>query len=321
MSHKNTRAGTPKAKTFTKRRLREWGTGWLFVLPWVIGVSVFFLYAMAQSLSYALSDVRLTNGLTVTYQGFQNFITLFTSDTTFPLALSDFALGLLLQVPIIVAFSLIMALMLSSKIKCRAMFRVLFFLPVIIATGPVMDELTQQGVASVPMVNQAAIQGVLASLPNWLSEPILNLFSSLILILWNSGVQILIFIAGLQKVSPDMREAARIDGASGWEIFWKITIPTVKPMVLLNAVYTIIALSTGGQNAIIQLIYNSMFDSAVGRGYGYAAAMAWTYSLVVALALLLAWLILRDRNKKVVYEKRRVAMKGGYYHGDEKKQA
>lgn len=314
MRNKKQRAIRPRY--LTKRRLREWGTGYLFLLPWLVGVSVFFLYAMAQSLSYALSDVRLTNGLTVTYQGFQSFIGLFTSDTEFPLALSGFAMGLLLQVPIIVAFALIMALMLNADVKCRGLFRVLFFLPVIIATGPVMDELTSQGVASVPMVNQAAIQSVLGSLPQWLSEPILELFSSLILILWNSGVQILIFIAGLQKVSPEMREAARIDGASGWEIFWKITIPTVRPMVLLNAVYTIVALATGGTNEIIQMIYDNMFDSAVGRGYGYAAAMAWTYSLVVALALFIAWLLLRDKSdKKVVYEQKRVVMKGGYYRG------
>lgn len=311
-----------KARTFTKRRLREWGTGYLFILPWLVGVSVFFLYAMVQSLTYALSDVRLTNGLTVTYQGFTSFINLFTADTAFPLALSNFAMGLLLQVPIIVAFSLIMALMLNSKIKCRALFRVLFFLPVIIATGPVMDELTSQGVASVPMVNQTAIMSIIGGLPEWLSEPIMELFSSLILILWNSGVQILIFIAGLQKVSPEMREAARIDGASGWEIFWKITIPTVKPMVLLNAIYTIVALATGGQNEIIQLIYDNMFDSAVGRGYGYAAAMAWTYSIVVALGLLIAWLLLRDKSdKKVVYEQKRVVMKGGYYRGQHQAKA
>jgi ABC-type sugar transport system permease subunit len=287
----------------------------VFILPWAVGISVFFLYACARSIQYALSDVRLTNGLSITYQGFANFVNIFTTDNTFPVALMSFATGLILRVPIIVAFALIMALLLNSKIRARALFRVVFFLPVIIATGPVMDELTRQGVASVPMVNQATIGALLGTLPQWIGEPIQELFSSLILILWYSGVQILIFIAGLQKVPKDVYEAARIDGASAWESFWKVTLPTVKPMILLNAVYTIVALATSGQNEIITMIYDNMFNSAVRRGYGYAAAMAWAYALVVSAALAVAFLLLRDKSdRKVVYEQRRIVMKGGYYN-------
>lgn len=311
--------GAPKKYRLTRRRVREWVWGYVFIAPWVVGISVFFVYACVQSFIYALSDVRLTNGLTVTYQGMTNFINIFTSDNTFPVALSSFAINLVLQVPIIVAFALIMALLLNSRIKCRALFRVIFFLPVIIATGPVMDELTRQGVASVPMVNQATIMSLLSGMPEWLATPIESLFSSLILVLWYSGVQILIFIAGLQKVPKDVYEAARIDGASGWESFWKVTLPTVRPMILLNAIYTIVALATSGQNEIITLIYDNMFNSAVGRGYGYAAAMAWAYALVVAIALGIAFLLLREgSDKKVVYEQRRIVMKGGYYNDGKK---
>jgi ABC-type sugar transport system permease subunit len=148
----------------------------------------------------------------------------------------------------------------------------------------------------------------------WLAEPINSLFSSLILILWNSGVQILIFIAGLQKVPRAMYEAAYIDGASAWESFWKITLPVVKPMVLLNAVYTIIALATGGQNEIIAMIYNNMFYAIAGRGYGYAAAMAWVYTLIIGVALAIAFLLLKEKSdRKVVYESRRITIKGVTY--------
>ena len=303
-------------RRFTRRRLREWLYGYFFILPWVIGLCVFFLYAAGQSMNYALSEVKLTNPIEVNYWGFNNFVNVFVTDSEFPVAIVSFAVQLLMQVPIIVSFALIIALMLNANIRARGFFRVLFFLPVIIATGPVMNELTAQGVASVPMVSQASFMSAISSaLPLWLAEPINDLFSSLILILWNSGVQILIFIAGLQKVPRAMYEAARIDGASGWESFWKITVPIVKPMVLLNAIYTIIALSTGGQNEIITMIYNNMFYAIAGRGYGYAAAMAWVYTLLIGIALLIAFLLLKDKSdKKVTYESRRIKIKGVSYH-------
>ena len=132
--------------------------------------------------------------------------------------------------------------------------------------------------------------------------------------LWNSGVQILIFIAGLQKVPKSMYEAARIDGASGWESFWKITLPVIKPMILLNTIYTIVFLATGGQNEIITMIYDNMFYAIAGRGYGYAAAMAWVYTLIIGIALCIAFLLLREKSdKKVVYESRRIKIKGEWY--------
>lgn len=302
-------------KRFTKRRVREWLYGYAFILPWIIGLVIFFLYSAGQSVNYALSDVKLTNPIQVIYWGFTNFVNVFVTDSEFPVAIAGFAVELVMQVPIIVSFALIIALLLNAKIKARGLFRVLFFLPVIIATGPVMDELTAQGVASVPMVSQASFMSAISgALPMWLAEPINSLFSSLILILWNSGVQILIFIAGLQKVPKAMYEAAYIDGASAWESFWKITLPVVKPMVLLNAVYTIIALATGGQNEIIAMIYNNMFYAIAGRGFGYAAAMAWVYTLLIGVALAVAFLLLKEKSdRNVVYESRRIKIKGVTY--------
>ncbi len=299
-------------KRLTRRRLREWMYGYLFILPWIVGLCIFFLYAMQQSFFYALNDVRLSNGLSFTFVGFQNFANVFVLDNNYPVALAGFVLTIVIQLPVIVSFALIMALLLNSKIKAKGLFRVIFFLPVIIATGPVMQELTRQGVATVPMVNSASFMNAIGNaVPYWLADPILELFSSLILILWNSGVQILIFIAGLQKVSREMYEAARIDGASGWECFWKITLPAVKSLILLNAIYTIVAMATGGQNEVITIIYDAMFNSAVGRGYGFAAAMAWVYAGVVALLLVAAFLILREKSDRhVVYEQKRIRKQG-----------
>lgn len=299
-------------RRLTKRTLREWGYGYLFIAPWIVGILVFFVYAMVQSLRFAFSKVELSGGVILhpLENGiFENFVKVFTTDVNFPGTLANFAVGLVLQLPVIIAFSLIIALLLNSKIRCRSLFRMIFFLPVIIATGPVMNQLTAQGVSSVPMVSQNALLSVLSDLPEFIYEPISNLFSGLIMILWNSGIQILIFLAGLQKVSPTLYEAAKMDGASGWESFWKITLPTVKPMILLNAVYTVVILATGGTNEIIELIYSATYTAT--QGYSYAMAMSWIYTAVVAVILVIVFLLLREKSDKhVVYEQKRVVMKG-----------
>ena len=296
----------------TRRTLREWGFGYLFISPWIVGVSIFFLYAMVQSLRFSFSRVELSNGVILhpLENGlFENFVKVFTTDVNFPTTLANFGVGLVLQLPVIIAFSLIIALLLNSKIRCRSLFRMIFFLPVIIATGPVMSRLTSQGVSSVPMVSQNALLGVLKDLPEFIYNPINNLFSSLIMILWNSGIQILIFLAGLQKVPRTLYEAAKIDGASGWESFWKITLPTVKPLILLNAIYTVVTLATGGSNEIIELIYNATYTAT--QCFSYATATSWIYTLVVAVILVIVFLLFREKSdKRVVYEQKRVKMPG-----------
>ena len=295
-------------RRITRRTLREWGFGYLFIAPWIVGVSIFFLYAMVQSLRFAFSRVELSNGVVLHQLEngiFENFVKVFTTDVNFPSILANFGIGLVLQLPVIIAFSLIIALLLNSNIRCRSLFRMIFFLPVIIATGPVMSQLTAQGVSSVPMVSQNALLGVLQGLPEFIYTPINNLFSSLIMILWNSGIQILIFLAGLQKVPRTLYEAAKIDGASAWESFWKITLPTVKSLILLNSIYTVVTLATGGSNEIIELIYTATYTAT--QGYSYAMAMSWIYTLVVAVILVVVFLLLKEKSDRhVVYEQKRV---------------
>ena len=297
---------------FTRRTLREWAWGYVFIAPWIVGVSVFFVWAMVQSLQFAFSRVELSGGVILhpLENGlFENFVKVFTTDVNFPTVLANFGIGLVLQLPVIIAFSLMIALLLNSKIRCRGLFRMIFFLPVIIATGPVMNQMTAQGVASVPMVSQNAVLAVLEGMPEFIYEPINNLFSSLIMILWNSGIQILIFLAGLQKVPRTMYEAAKIVGASGWETFWKITLPSVRNLILLNSIYTVVTLATGGTNEIIELIYTATYTAT--QGYSYAMAMSWIYTAVVAVILVIVFLLLRDKSdRNVVYEQKRVVMKG-----------
>lgn len=268
--------------------------GYLFIAPWLLGIIMFVAVPFAQSFRFAFNNVRmLPTGRVLEYVGFQHFQDIWIRDIYFITRLLNFLVDTLLKVPVIVVFALIISLLINQKIKCKGLFRTIFFLPVIIVSGPVMAELASQGATSIPMMNQVEMMNILnAVLPGWLAEPVSGIFSQVILILWYSGVQILMFLAALQKVNPSLYEAAKIDGGSAWECLWKITLPTIKPMILLNAVYTVVTLANNEQNDIINLIMQNIFNS--NRGYGFATAMAWMYTLIVAIILIIIALLFRE---------------------------
>ncbi len=286
-----------------KLEKRDAHKGYFFMIPWFIGAAVFLAYPLINSFWYALNQIKITPmGRDFTYYGFKNFTDILLQDPDFIVQLVDYLTSTLLSVPIIVVFALIIALMLNMKIKGKGFFRVIFFLPVIIVSGPILGQLNAEGAGSISAIDMTALTNNISSvLPKMLAEPISDLFNNMIMTLWYSGVQILIFLSGLQKIDKSMYEAAKIDGGSGWECFWKITLPNLKPMILLNVVYTVVFTSNNDQNPIIGLIEDSMFSGAPGRGYGYAAAMAWMYSIVVLLMVGLFALLLMTR--KDAYEK------------------
>ena len=278
------------------RTLRNWIYAYIFLAPWLIGFFVLVLYTLERSFFYSRHVIRITpTGMMFIPHGFENYRDAL-QDTFFIQNLVSFAIQSVLQTPVIVSFALIIAILLNGKIRLRGIFRGIFFLPVIIATGPVMNELAGIGAATVPAVNTAAIAGALSFLPPMVQEPVVGLFGQLIMILWNSGIQILIFLAALQKISVEQYEAAKIDGASGWECFWKITAPAIKPMVFLNAIYTVVWLATGGQNPVINQL--AFFMHSGHHGYGYASAAAWIYSGLVLIILGACWLLLREPKEK-----------------------
>lgn len=284
---------------------RENMMGYVFILPWLIGLLGLVLYPLIQSFWYSMNRIVMNPvlGRVMTYQKFDNYRKIFLEDPDFIVQLQNYLFETVLAVPVIVAFALILAIMLNGSIKFKGVFRLIFFLPVIIASGPVMNQLIGQGAASIPMMNVQMITGVFESfLPRVVADAVSNVFNNIIMFLWYSGVQILIFLAALQKIDSSLYEAAKIDGGSAWECFWKITIPTIKPMMLLNAVYTIIFMSNIETNDIITLIKTRMFSSGMSGGYGYASAMAWCYAVIVtvlvgAFALLLV-------GRKDIYERR-----------------
>lgn len=281
-----------------RRRNRSDNFAYVFLIPWLIGIAVFVLRPLGQSLYYAFCQVNMTaTGRVAEFVGFQNFSDIWFKDIYFVKRLLNFLVSTLLRLPIIVVFALLIALMLNAKIRLKGLFRTIFFLPVIIVSGPIIDELAAQGATTVPAMQQQDIAVIVAKLmPEWLAEPVTALFSQMILLLWFSGVQQLIFLAVLQKSDLNTLEAARIDGATGWEIFWKITLPSLRQAILLNTIYTLVLLSNSDTNDIIRLISNNMLDPK--RGYGFASAMAWIYTIIVALLLLLALGLIKEKRRK-----------------------
>lgn len=282
---------------------KEARTGLLFITPWIIGALVFLAYPLFSSFYYSLNNIRITTrGMKFNFVKFENYSQVLTADQDFPEQIINYLISTIISVPIIVVFALLIAMMLNQNIKGKGFFRLIFFLPVIIVSGPILGMLTQEGAGSISAIDTQAITNAITGvLPKALATPISEIFENMITILWYTGVQILIFLSALQKIDKSMYEAAKIDGGSGWECFWKITLPTVKPMILLNCVYTVVFISNNEQNEVINLILDSMFSGTKEKGYGYASAMAWIYSLVVTLIVVLFAVLLLA--KKDVYQK------------------
>lgn len=247
--------------------------GYVFISIWLVGFIFLTLIPMLRSFIFSLSDVSITgnDGIVTFFIGFENFITILTTDVNFIDEMIAFVSEMMLYVPVILIISMMIALMLNQKIKFRGIFRAIFFLPVIIVSGPVINELLSQGAGTVPLIEQYGMLDVIQTqLPRFLSQPLSQLLSELIMVLWFSGVQIVLFLAGLQKLPTEIYEAAKVDGASPWETFWKITLPSLKNIMVVASVYTIVMLSTFSNNPILNRIRLMMF--AAEGGYGYASA-------------------------------------------------
>ncbi len=259
-------------------------------------------YPLFYSLFMSFNKVYVTaSGIKTTFLKWENYKFAFLSDPHFLEELIMFLKSVVLLIPIVIVFSLIVALMINQPIRGKGLFRAIFFLPVIITSGEVVNELFAQGAATIPIIERYGIIDFLdANLsPSW-AAPIINVIEQLIIILWYSGVQILIFLAGLQKVNKQIYEAAAIDGASPWEIFWKITLPSIKPFILVNIIYTTVDLSTNSLNNVIVLIKENMFK--VETGFGYATALSWIYFLIIFIILLIS-IFLFTRKERLEFKK------------------
>ncbi|MCR5491251.1 MAG: sugar ABC transporter permease [Bacilli bacterium] len=282
------------------KRLPDWAKGLLFCAPWIIGFLVFTLYPLIQTIVFSFSTVNLTTqGFQATFIGFGNYVNIFTSDTDFLLAIKTYLIEMAVYVPLITIFSLMLAMLLNTNIRGRSAFRVIFFFPVIITSGPVMKILIEQGVTAMPgLSNLINFDALMASWPDFLRSAFNILTGEFVMILWFSGIQILVFLTALQKIDKNVYEASAIDGANRWEQFWKVTLPAVNSSIVINVVFTTVMQSIFALNPIILKIQSDMNDTAEGKGYGYSSALAFSYFIVMIVVLLIFVFIFKRHNRR-----------------------
>ena len=293
-----------KIKVTRKRRHAFYG--YLFISSWLIGISFFTLYPLFYSLYLSFHEAyfNLQVGVTTTYIGFNNYINILRSQTLIPLY-TNYLGRMVVAVPIIIVFSIIIAVLVNAPIQSKSLWRTIFFLPVIISTGPVINELNDQSAITLPNLQASGIYSYLANnLPEFLADPLTTVINSMLIILWYAGIPILIYLAGLQKIDPSLYEAASMDGASPWMRFWKITLPSLMPFTGISIVYVVVSMSLFVEpDGLLELTRIHMLDgapdSAFWFGYGYAAAMAWIYFILMVLLILLFTRITKEKPVRI----------------------
>lgn len=279
---------------------REQLTGYAFLSPWIIGYLLITLYPVIYSIAMSFCAVKITGeGIDLTFRGMYYYDQALNVDPGFSIDLGDTLFFILCFTPVIVVLSLISAVLLNNQFRGRGLFRAVYFLPVIIMSGPVISTLlSKYTISFADAIPQ--IYSFLNSLPDTIKSPAVYILDNIILIMWFSGVQVLIFLAGLQKINPNLYEAASIDGAGTWEKFWKITLPHTYTLIIICAVYTIVDLANYVNNAVNKRITVRIFDDA-GRIYSLSSAMSWIVFVVVMVILGLVWLmfyLLSRRSEK-----------------------
>ena len=269
--------------------------GVAFMMPWLIGLLAFILFPLFYSIWLSLCQVEFSaDGIVTSFVGIQWYKEALTADANFIKDMVSTLQSIVFSTPMILVFSIILALLLNRPLKGRAFFRALYFFPVIIISGPVMSKLMSNAAFTIISPEQFAVYQVLQNLPDLISVPLCYIFDNIVIILWYSGVQTLIILAGLQKIGDPIYEAASIDGASAWQKFWKITLPHLRPMILVSAAYTVVDLAGKTTTAMHTLIEKNMMN--INKPYSYSAALSWLYTVVVLLILAITFLILKERR-------------------------
>lgn len=258
--------------------------GLMFVSPFIVGTLVFFLYPLGFSVYISLGEYTIVKGGALySFLGVQNYVNAFVQDVNFSTAFFQTVADSLINTPLVVVFSLIIAIMLNKQIVCRGLFRTIFFLPFLLGTGYVMRQLLGMNVSDgVMSVTRSII--LPGAVRDYLSPSFLQLaedfLSRITYILWKCGVPIILFLSGLQSINRALYESAQVDGATEWEVLWKITIPMTTPIMLLVMVYSVIDSFNDPTNPMVDMFYNAAF---LQQRYSQSAAMSWIYFLFILL--------------------------------------
>ncbi|MGN0141999.1 MAG: carbohydrate ABC transporter permease [Roseburia sp.] len=296
-----------KMSLSTKRSI----TGYIFILPWLIGFICFYVRSLFMTVQFSLSNltVETGGGYSLDFVGLDNFIYAFRAHATYKQVLTTSIGNMLIDVPLITFFSLFMALLLNRKFKGRTLVRAIFFLPVILNSGAIMDAMDlARSMMSGGISNASAEMAAAAAGSGVSVEYYIQMFSTLGLpesiityisgavgrisdIINASGVQIIIFIAALQSIPGSMYEVAKIEGATAYETFWKVTFPMVMPHIITNVVYTVVDSFTNSD--VVELAYNTAFKE---MNYGLSSVFSLVSTVITCLILVLVCRFIQKRT-------------------------
>ncbi|MCQ2506289.1 MAG: sugar ABC transporter permease [Lachnospiraceae bacterium] len=288
--------------------------GLAFISPWLLGFIFFYVRSLIMAIQFSLSEVSVdpvSGGYVLDWVGIKNFTYEFTAHATFKQIFASSMREMLINVPLVTFFSLFMAILLNKKFRGRTLVRAILFLPVILNSEAISEaiSLAQQSMLGGLNATSAAIAETLNSstanaamytdifenfgLPRAVTEYIISMANGVNQIISLSGVQIVIFIAALQSIPSSLYEVAKIEGATAYETFWKVTLPMVTPHIITNVVYTVVDAFVSSD--IAELAYTTAFKE---QTYGLSNAMSLTMTFVVCSVLFLICYIL---NKFTFY--------------------
>ena len=279
-------------------RKRNSITGYIFLSPWLVGLFVVFLVPLFSSVAFSLCELTIKDGYELDFIGFRNFVFAMTKDANFPKYLSQTLLELFYNVPVLLVFSFFVALLLKQKFRGNMLAKVVFFIPVIMSSGlflklqnnfggittSSLDSTLSEAASTVSVLKGLNLSsyllqlGVPTTMVSFLTAPVNRVYD----VVTSSGIQIFIFLSALNAVPSSLYEAAYVEGATGWESFWKITFPMVMPMILVNVVYSIINTFTSVNNKVMEYITMLSYQRF---DFGLASAMGWIYCLILAVIL------------------------------------
>ncbi len=297
-----------KKRSLSQRRAMK---GFIFILPWLIGFIWFYVRSMVMTVQFSFSEMTVNpgGGYSLNFVGLNNFIYAFRAHATYKQVLTTSIGNMLIDVPLITFFSLFMAMLLNRKFKGRTLVRAIFFLPVILnsdAIGAAMDlarsmmsggisnsasELAEAAAGSGVSVEYYIQMFTSLGLPETIIEYISGAVGRISDIINASGVQIIIFIAALQSIPGSMYEVAKIEGATAYETFWKVTFPMVMPHIITNVVYTVVDSFT--RSDVVELAYTTAFKYF---NYGLSSVFSLVSTIVTCLILVIVCRLIQKRT-------------------------
>lgn len=270
-------------------------SGYIFVAPLIMGLILFFYYPIIQSIMFSFGKIEMSKTYQFVFQGFFNYKKMFLEDANTTKLLIDSATSMIFNVPAILIVSFIIAILMKPQFKGRGFFRTVFFLPVVLSSGILVainssdilqafvgagKVMTEGSYSSSDILQSELLTNFLLKqdIPPQIVSYLMNSVNNIITIVDSSGIQILIFLSALMSISPSLYESSSIEGATGWDNFWKITIPMISPQILVVVIYTIIDNFVNTSNPMIRYVYSLAFDKLE---YGYSSAISWIYLLIV----------------------------------------